>query len=97
MAAGDVVSGIHANVANNGVVDIRPGANAEWTIQNMYWSGGGIEVYKTNGTNAVLFYSDSSRGGLFNTIMNASNVEWIQIKNVSGGALNIGYDGRVLK
>jgi hypothetical protein len=93
MAVGDVKSGI-ASVAPNGVLDIQPGsASEEWVIHNIYYNQGSVEFYKTDGTNLLKFDGDSSQGARLGAVFHVTNAQWIQVKNTSGTATLIGYDG----
>lgn len=95
MSAGDSVKA-HDNIANNSSKVIQPGANAEWMLQNFYF-GGSWELYRTDGTNAVLIDSGVKGGSLQNRRMIATNSIYYTIKNVSGGSAVMGFDGIVIK
>lgn len=94
MAVGDKVASIVSVVANTGTLDIRPTAGIEWTVHNIYYNAGTtIEFYKTDGTNAIKFDSDTSAGARLGAVFHCTNTQWIQIKNTSGAAVLVGYDG----
>lgn len=92
MAVGDVVSGLSASVANNGTVNIQPASGVEWVIHNVYYSGA-VELYTVNGANIIKFDSDTTFGARLGAVFHLNNTQYLQIKNVSGGAINIAYDG----
>jgi Tfp pilus assembly protein FimT len=92
MAQGDVVSGLTAAVANNGTVNIQPGAGVEWVIHNIYYSGA-VEYYMVNGANTIKFDSDSANSARLGAVFHLNNTQYLQMKNVSGGTANIAYDG----
>lgn len=92
MAQGDKVTIAPTNVTNNGFLDIRPGVGVEWTIQNLEYSGA-VELYKTDGTNSIKVDSDTTGGGMIGRYFNATNAVYWQLKNVSGGAAFLSYDG----
>ena len=96
MAVGDVVSSLSASVANNGTVNIQPGSGAEWVIQNLYY-GGAVEFYLVNGANTIKFDSDAAIGSRLLYAFRCTNTQYIQVKNVSGGAVHIAYDGLITK
>jgi hypothetical protein len=96
MAVGDVVTIIPTSVANNGFLDIRPPSGQEWTIQNLEYSGA-VELYKTDGTTSIKVDSDTSGGGMVGRYYNATNTVYWQLKNVSGSAANLSYDGKQIK
>lgn len=94
MAVGDVVTGISSVAATTGVLDIRPATGVEWTVHNIYYNAGTtIEFYKTDGTNAIKFDSDTTAGARLGAVFHCTNTQWIQIKNTSGAAVLVGYDG----
>lgn len=92
MAQGAAVVNITASVANGSSLDIQPSTGVEWVIHNLYW-GGAVELYWTDGTNTIKFDTDSSTGGRLGTVFHCTHSTWVRIKNVSGGALSLGYDG----
>lgn len=94
MAVGDVVTGISSVAATTGTLNIQPTAGVEWVIHNIYYGAGTtIEFYKTDGTNAIKFDSDTSAGARLGAVFHVTNTQWIQIKNTSAGAVIVGYDG----
>lgn len=95
MAAGDNVLA-HSSIANNASLTIRPGASVEWQIFNLYM-GGDWELYRTDGTHAVLIDSGSEPGSIQKRSMIASNTIYFTVKNVSGGSAYFGYDALVVK
>lgn len=95
MAAGDVVSGISASVANNGFYDIQPSAGVEESVHNCY-AGASIELYYFDGSTSVGPF-DSHTVGIVNQRFHCTNSRRVRIKNVSGAAQNLGFDGMQTK
>ena len=92
MAQGDVKSDLQTLVAG-GTFDIRPGMGEEWSVQNIYFNPGTVELYKTNGTLQLKFDGDSNFGGRLGTIFRLTNTQWLQIKNTGSASILVGYDG----
>lgn len=95
MAAGDVVSSL-TSTANNGTLSAQPGSGVEWVLHNVYF-GGAMELYYTDGTNSIKIDSDTTLGARLGTVFHVNNTRYIQIKNVSGGTVYLGYDGVITK
>lgn len=91
MAVGDVQTTI-SSVANNAFLDIKPASGVEWSIHNVLY-GASMELYKTDGTNSIKVDSDTTAGGRIGVYLHCTNSVWYQIKNVSGGAAILSYDG----
>ena len=95
MTVGDQASAIET-VADNASMTIQPSGTSEYVIHNIYVpTTANIELYRTNGTLSV--FADNNTGSLFNFFFHASNTQYIMIKNVSGGEIQIAYDGTVTK
>lgn len=94
MAVNDVVTA-HSSVADKASLTIQPGTGAEWLIKNVYF-GGAVELYRTDGTNAIKIDSDSSGGRMTGSWLLTNGV-YLSLKNVSGAAAYLGYDGLVTK
>ncbi len=94
MAVNDVVTA-HSSIADGSSLTIQPGSGAEWLIKNIYF-GGAVELYRTDGTNAIKIDSDPSAGRLSGSWLLTNGV-YLALKNVSGGAAYLGYDGMVTK
>lgn len=91
MAVGEVQTAIQS-IANNGVLDMKPMSGVEWTIHN-YTYGASMEIYKTDGTNSIKVDSDTTAGGRIGVYLHCTNLVWYQLKNVSGAATVLSYDG----
>ena len=96
MAVNDIVSVAPTSVANNASLTMQPGSGAEWLIKNLYYSGA-VEIYRTDGTNSIKIDSDGAGGGRFSASFLLTNTSYMAIKNVSGVAIFISYDGLVTK
>ena len=92
MAAGAVYSGGTHNVANNSSLTIQPSGAAEATIHNIYYAGA-VQLIYTNGTVAITFDSDTGAGARLAMCYHVNNTYYLMVKNVSGGAIDIAYDG----
>ena len=75
---------------------MQPAVGAEWLIKNLYY-GGAVEIYRTDGTNSIKIDSDGAAGGRFSASFLLTNASYMTIKNVSGVAAYISYDGLVTK
>jgi hypothetical protein len=93
MALGDVKSAIASVVATTGTYDIKPPVGEEWVLHNIYYNGGTVEFYRTDGVNSLRFDSDTTQGARMGIAYHVSNTQWLQIKNTSASAILVGYDG----
>jgi hypothetical protein len=96
MAVGDVVSGESITLANNGYLDILPSGTLEWVIHNIYHNNT-IQIEYYDGTNSIIFDTDSGQGVYARYAFHCSAITSyrIRVKNTSGVAANIAYDGIV--
>lgn len=92
MAVGDVFDCVPTSVADAAFLAIQPSGTAEAVIHNIYY-GGAVEFYKYDGTNSIKFDSDAAAGGRLGYAFHVKNSCYIRIKNVSGAAIYIAYDG----
>lgn len=92
MAAGDVFSCVPTSVAAGASLTIQPGAGVEASIHNLYYAGA-VEMYYTDGTNSIKFDSDATAGARLGAIFHVTNTKYLQVKNVTAGAILIAYDG----
>lgn len=95
MAVGDVASA-HSSVSNGSSLTIQPGSSIEWVLHNIYY-GGAMELYRTDGSNTIKIASDDLLGCLGGLCLHATNSIYYSLKNVSGGAVYMGYDGIITK
>jgi hypothetical protein len=91
MAAGDIKSA-KQSVADDGLLDIQPASGEEWVIHNIYYAGA-VELYVKDGTSSFKFDADASYGAKLCMAYHCTNTQYISVKNVSGGAALIAYDG----
>lgn len=96
MAAGDVSSALSPAVANNAFLDLQPAAGVEVVVHNIYYEGA-VEFYFYNGVQDIKFDADATAGARLNVRHHCTTVNRIRIKNVSGGAQDISYDGMQTK
>ena len=97
MALGDAVVVASTSVANGSSLTIQPGSGIEWIIHNVYVpEGSAIEVYATDGSNAIKFDSNPS-GGFRQEHWHLTNAQYFTIKNVSGSSIYMKYDGIITK
>ena len=93
MSAGAVVSGL-SSVNNNAYLTIQPTGADEWVIHNIHANTGGIELHYYDGANDVtLDVPATTLTWYANLQLHCTATRYYRVKNVSGGALLIGYDG----
>jgi hypothetical protein len=96
-AVGDAVASC-ASVSAGAVLDVQPGAAAEWTIHNIYFDKN-VELQRYDGSN--LAQTAQFRGPdwqNFFPAIHVNNANRIRIKNLdAGSAAAICYDGFVTK
>jgi hypothetical protein len=90
MAAGDIFASTPTTIGNNATWDIKTTGSAEAIVNNIYTDMGSCELYKYDGI--TLSKSDIASGWL-NYKFRVSATNYIQIKNVSGGNLDLSHDG----
>ena len=95
MAVGDVTSAL-SSVANNAYLDIQPAAGVEWVVHNLYHKGS-AELYISDGSNEIKVMADTSESGWLGYYLHCNNTLYYRIKNISGGAIYLGYDGVITK
>lgn len=95
MATSDAIGGISSVVADSSL-DVKPSAPAEWIVHNIYVpEGKSAEIYFTDGTNEVLIAAVT--GSYLGYFFHATATRYIRVKNTSGSAMQIGYDGIAVK
>jgi hypothetical protein len=92
MAAGDIFSAGPTSIADTAFMDIQPGASVNVVITNIYYAGA-VEFYWYDGTNSIKFDFDTTFGARLNVSHHCNNSRRVRVKNVSGGAIYMGYDG----
>lgn len=97
MALGDAVTCIPTSVAAGASLTIRPASGEEWIIHNIEGAiGYPLEIYKTDGTNPILFDSNPS-GGFIGYAFHVTYTSYFTIKNTDASSRYISYDGIVSK
>ena len=91
MAVGDTYSDLQS-LADDAELTIQPAAGSEAVIHNAYY-GGAVEFYRKDGVDTVMFDSDAAAGARYGMCWRVTNGQYMTIKNVSGGAIIIGFDG----
>jgi hypothetical protein len=91
MAVGDVKSAIQS-VAANAYLDVQPPLGEEWVIHNVYHEGD-IQLEFYDGTNSLVFDSDTGAGVYAKYAFHVTNSVRIRVKNTMATAKLIGYDG----
>ncbi len=95
MATSDAIGNIQSVNAGS-VLDVKPTAPAEWIVHNIYVpEGQAAEIYFTDGTNQVLVATVS--GSYLGYFFHSTATRYIRVKNTSGSAMQIGYDGIAVK
>jgi hypothetical protein len=89
--AGDIFEGEALSVANNAYQDIVTASSAEAIVHNICYTGA-VEFYRYKTTN-VLFDYDPSAGNWIKQSFHISETSYLRVKNVSGGVINISWDG----
>ena len=95
MAAGDVTTD-QQSISNGARLTIQPGAGAEWVVHNLYY-GGAVELRRVSSGTDLVFDTDAGVGARLGYVWHVTNSVYMEIKNTSGGAIVIGYDGVVTK
>jgi len=95
-AVGDIVSAYSNDVAADGTLDIKPAGTEEWVIHNIY-CGDDAEIYWEDGTNTVKVHSITGAGWITGIFVHVNATYYMSIKNVSGGAADLGYDGVITR
>jgi hypothetical protein len=91
MAVGDVKSGI-SSVAPAAYLDIQPPTGEEWVIHNIYHASD-VQLEFYDGTNSLIFDTDAGAGVYAKYAFHVTNSIRIRVKNTTGSAQLIGYDG----
>ena len=94
---GDVFSAL-IQVSNNAYLDIQPASAYNAVVYNIYYTGA-VEFYWSDGSNNIKFDSDAYGGGAGSgarkgLVHHVTNSYYLRVKNVSGSAIYIGYNGR---
>ena len=92
---GETVESLES-VNNDAFLTIQPPVGEEWEIFNIQ-HGGAAELYKYDGTNEVLIDTDSSGGAWASFKFFATNGNYMRVKNTSGAAAIMGYEGVRIK
>lgn len=96
MTRGDIVS-VHSSVSNNTYLSVQPSGTIEWGIQNFYADEAtSWQLFRTDGTNEILIRNVTGVLQLPQPF-NATNSIYFRMKNVSGSAAYMGYDGKISK
>jgi hypothetical protein len=93
MAVGDVIADT-VSEADDAYLDVQPAAGTDWVINNIYYAGA-AELYKYDGTRAILFETTTAGGALLNVQIHVNNTDYLRIRNVSGDTAIVGYDGMI--
>jgi len=91
MAVGDVVSDIQS-INAGAYLDIRPATGVEWVIHNIYHASD-VQLEFYDGTNSLIFDTDAGAGVYAKYAFHVNNTRRIRVKNTTGSAQLIGYDG----
>jgi hypothetical protein len=93
LAVGDTINGI-TSVAAGAYLDLQPTGTVAWVIHNIY-HGSDIQLEYYDGTNSCIFDTDAGSGVYGKFAFHCTNGIRIRVKNTTGGAILIGYDGIV--
>lgn len=73
-------------------LDIQPAAGSEAVVHNIYHEGG-IEIYRYDGTNNLLFATAPDGGVYAYYAFHVGNTDRIRVKNTESAAKLIGFCG----
>lgn len=91
MPLGNVVSDLQA-VNSGSYMYIKPTLGNEWVIHNIYVPDSkDVELYFTDGSHRQLV--DTGDGSWLNYHWHVTSSFYLEVKNVSGSQIYIGYDG----
>jgi hypothetical protein len=94
MAALNQTVNAYSSIANNAFLTIQPPSTEEWVVFNIYAPvGTSTELYVSDGTTDTKIDTDNT-GGWRNYKFNVANDQFLKVKNVSGSAAYLGFDGR---
>jgi len=82
------------SIADQASMVIQPNGTEEWVIHNIEY-GGAMELYRVSAAGSLLFDSDTGSGARLGYAFHVTLTQWLEMKNVSGGPVLIGYDGIV--
>jgi len=82
----------YQDIANNDFLDLKPDAGYQGVVHNAQWEGA-IEIYKLGPAGSFTFDADGAAGGFNFYALHCTNTHYYRIKNVSGGNIDITYDG----
>lgn len=80
------------SIAVGAFLDILPPVGEEWMIANIY-HGGAAELYKYDGVNSQLIDDDVESGAWLQWKWFVVRDNYLRVKNVSGAAALISYEG----
>lgn len=92
--AGELLNSLES-VAAGQYMTIQSTTGQEWIIKNINFGNITAEIYQTDGTNNILVDTvvGTSTGGSYKCDFRCTNTKYYRVKNTSGGAVYIGYDG----
>jgi hypothetical protein len=77
---------------------ITSGAGEETVVENILVPyNAAVEFYFYNGTNTILFDAATSNGAKLGGVFANTYTVYYRVKNVSGGAIYMGYTGHITK
>lgn len=86
----------HSSIADTAYLTVQPTSGTEWIIHNIYLpAGSSVELYRTDGSNDIKI--DSGTDSWTGCVFHVTNGIYFKVKNVSGGAIYLGYDGVISK
>jgi hypothetical protein len=80
------------NVANGAYADIRPEELREAVIHNIAYTGA-VEFYRYYSTNVKLDYDASAGDWGGDLALHVTHWYYVRVKNVSGGNIDVTWDG----
>lgn len=89
---GSAFNGEHLDLPNGSYIDIRPDPRREVVIHVFAYTGA-VEFYQFNGTRLVKIDYDTSAGDWPDCSFMITNESYMKIKNVSGGNIDVIWQG----
>ena len=106
MARGASIGDKSAAVADDARADIKPASGKEWIVTAIGWSGAGtdtpaVNIDRVDATSGVQMIDTKMAPQLnFNKAyigffpgLQITNTDWLSVKNVSGGTIDIWWTG----
>ena len=91
---GETVHGFQ-NVGSGSYLEAKPAAGVEWVIHNIYHPNDVRLKIVDSGGNECEFLEEAGKSFLTHIYIHLTSTHYLRIYNISGGAVNLSYDGIV--